>query len=150
MFKQCTRSFFTAVLLVVLAGSSALAATSIRPATARAQLSSSALARTARRARRKPGTVIHQRKSHKAVAASTVLLGDDVVESQSDFLAAGRAEAFELRAETSGLARAVHVYIGSGNAASTVLVGLYTNSGGHAGARLRAAIGAGRRPGGRG
>jgi hypothetical protein len=141
MITRCARSFFTAVtLLAVLAGSSALAANSIRHATTRAQLSTGAMATAARRIHRKPGVVVHQRRSrNKAVAASTVLLGDAVVESQSDFLAAGRAEAFELRAEASGLARAVHVYIGGGNAASTVIVGLYSNAGGHAGARLRAA-----------
>jgi hypothetical protein len=140
VLKQLARSFVTALtLLVAFAGSSALAVASIRPATTRAHGSAGGVARAARRVHHKPGVQIHQRGRNTAVAASTVLLGDDAVESQADFLAAGRAEAFELRAETSGLARAVHLYIGAGSAASTVLVGLYTNSGGHAGARLRAA-----------
>jgi hypothetical protein len=140
MFTRCARSLFTTVtLLVVLAGSSALAASSMRRATTRAQTSASDVARIARRIHRKPGVAVRQGRSrNKAVTASTVLLGDAVVESQADFLAAGRAEAFELRAETSGLARAVHLYIGANNAATTVLVGIYGNLDGHAGTRLRA------------
>ena len=64
----------------------------------------------------------------RAVASSTVLLGDSAVESQYDSLVAGEAEAFRLQAGASGLAGLVHVYISSGNAAKTVIVGLYSNS----------------------
>jgi hypothetical protein len=140
MLKQLTRSFVAAVaLFVVFAGSSALGARSTRPATRRARAYASHTGRAARRIHQKPGVVVHHRTSRKAAAASSVLLGDDIVESQSDFLAAGRAEAFSLRAGASGVARTVHVYIGAANAATTLIVGLYSDVDGHAGARLRTA-----------
>ncbi len=140
MLKQLTRSFVAAVaLFVVFAGSSALGARSTRPATRRAWAYASHTGKAARRTHQKPGVVVHRKTSRKAAAASSVLLGDDVVESQSDFLAAGRAEAFSLRAGASGIARTVHVYIGAANAATTVIVGLYSDVDGHAGARLRTA-----------
>ncbi len=68
--------------------------------------------------------------------ATAVLLGDTAVEWQHDLLAAGQAEAFRVRAGTSGLTGAVHVYIGVRNEARTLIAGLYTSAEGHPGTLL--------------
>jgi hypothetical protein len=141
MLKLIARCLFgTVTLFVVFAGSSALAANVIRPATGRAVLPASHARKLARSIHDKRGAIVHSGGSHdQAVAASTVLLGEDAVEPQSDFLAAGRAEAFSLQAGASGVARTVHIYIDTANAAQTLVVGLYTNVNGHPGVRLRTA-----------
>ena len=68
--------------------------------------------------------------------SATVLLGDNWVEPQYDSLHPGQAEAFDLRAAATGVARLAHVYLGVANAASTVVVGLYSNAYGHPGVLL--------------
>ncbi|HYM55885.1 MAG TPA: choice-of-anchor R domain-containing protein, partial [Solirubrobacteraceae bacterium] len=81
--------------------------------------------------------MVHHAGPRRAdVASATVLLGESTVESQYDSLAAGQAEAFRLQAGASGPAQLAHVYIGSSNAATTVIVGLYSNANGHPGSLL--------------
>ena len=63
-------------------------------------------------------------------ATQPALLGDTAVELHRGSLVAGQAEAFSLQAGATGVASKVHVYIGSANAASTVIVGLYRNGNG--------------------
>jgi len=155
MVKQLTRTFVTAAaLLSLFATSSAFGAHGTPPARTLAALHASHPRKAARRrtrhkpraavhrarhrrgtayrVRHKPGTVVHSARSHQPDVWSTnVLLGDREVESQSDSLAAGQAEAFRLHASASGLARLVHLYISSANTAGTVIVGLYSDAYGH-------------------
>jgi hypothetical protein len=103
--------------------------------------------RTAGRGARKHhhGAGRHSRHLHGRVlrradiaASSTLLLGDSAVESGSDQLVAGQAEAFRLTASATGLTGAVHLYISIGNAATTLLAGIYTNAGKRPGSLLSA------------
>jgi len=65
-----------------------------------------------------------------------ILLGENVVLSQQDYLRSGQAEAFSLYATASGVAGAIHLYIDSHNRARTVVVGLYSNTGNRPGSLL--------------
>ncbi len=56
--------------------------------------------------------------------------------SAYDSLIPGQAEAFRLQAGTTGVAGLAHVYISGKNAASTVIVGLYSDAHGHPGSLL--------------
>jgi hypothetical protein len=76
-----------------------------------------------------------------ATITSGALLGDEAIESSRDFLSAGQAEAFSLVARASGAAGAVHLYIDSHNRARTIVVGLYSNAGGHPGLLLSSGSG---------
>jgi hypothetical protein len=58
------------------------------------------------------------------------------VESHSDSVNAGQAEAFRVQANASAVTGIAHVYIDTRNGARTLFVGLYTNAGGHPGALL--------------
>jgi hypothetical protein len=57
-----------------------------------------------------------------------VLLGDATIESQRDALIPGRPEAFRLRAHASGQIATVQLYIDARSTATTVVIGLYTDS----------------------
>lgn len=86
---------------------------------------------------RKHPTVLHPPISHRAsVLVPTLLLGDSALESQSDWLRPGQAEAFRLVASTTGLTGAVHIYIDKGNAAVTLVVGVYASAGNRLGSLL--------------
>ena len=52
------------------------------------------------------------------------------VESQRDSLPAGEGEAFRLSASLTGLADVAHLYISANSTAKTVVMGIYSNSGG--------------------
>jgi hypothetical protein len=69
-------------------------------------------------------------------SAMTVLLGYEAVEPLRNHLHAGQAEAFRMRARTSGITGAVHMFIDSGNAARAVAVGIYSDAGGRPGSLL--------------
>ena len=71
-----------------------------------------------------------------------VLLGENTVLSQQDYLSAGQAEAFSLRAMASGVTGAIHLYIDLHNRARTVIVGLYSNAGSRPGSLLSTGSGA--------
>jgi len=94
--------------------------------------------------RHKPGSdgsgavAVRQAVTDTASAALTTstLLGDEAVESQRDYLSAGQAEAFRFQARATGDPGTMHVYIDSHNRASTIVVGVYANAGGHPGALL--------------
>jgi hypothetical protein len=58
-----------------------------------------------------------------------VLVGDPVIEIGGDSDSAGRAEAFQYIAGATGTARNAVVYVDSANTATTVTLGLFTNSG---------------------
>ena len=74
--------------------------------------------------------------SPAATAAEAPLVGSATVESNADSSSAGTSEAFNQIATASGTAEAAHLYIGSGNGAKTVVVGIYSNSGAHPGTLL--------------
>jgi hypothetical protein len=63
-----------------------------------------------------------------ALTPATMLLGDNAVQSRQAYLSAERSAAFRFRAEAGGTAGAARVYVGSANAASLVIVGLYSNA----------------------
>jgi hypothetical protein len=58
----------------------------------------------------------------------SLLLGDRSVEPNGDSVVAGRSEAFALRAERFGKARAAVVYVTSSSRARRVIVALYSNA----------------------
>jgi hypothetical protein len=66
----------------------------------------------------------------------TVLLGDQAVEPKIDGNAGGSAEAFSTVATTTGSVKQLTFYVDSTSAASSVIVGLYTDNGGHPGTLL--------------
>ncbi len=138
MFERIARSFFAAfVLLLVLAQSPALGAYRAHFATTGVGHRVSHRHKAARRMRHKTGAVVHGfRTGGEPVGSATVLLGNDAVESQYDSLPAGRAEAFRFHASASGVASLAHIYMSAGNAASAVVVGLYTDVDGHPGSSL--------------
>src|SRR5271169_702340 len=93
--------------------------------------------KAARRRRGQPGAVVRRARPPGAdITSAAVLLGDSSVESQHDSLRAGEAEAFGLQAGATGLARLAHVYVSPTNAASTVIVGIYSSVPGHPGSLL--------------
>jgi hypothetical protein len=68
--------------------------------------------------------------------APTPLAGNNTVESNQDSNTAGKAEAFQYTATTSGTANGVQVYLNGTNQASQVVVGLYTDNNGKPGTLL--------------
>jgi hypothetical protein len=148
MFRRFMHSLLTALaLLLACVPSSTLGAS---PSTARADGGASHRPRAVGRVHRhKRGAVVHGSRSPATAIGSTttMLLGDNAAEPQYDLLAAGRAEAFRLRAGASGLVGFAHLYISGANAASTVVVGLYTNAGGDPGTLLSAGSVAASSPG---
>ena len=93
--------------------------------------------KTRRRRHHKPGAAVRGGGPRVAdIMSAAVLLGDNWVEPQSDALHSGEAEAFDLRAGATGVARLAHVYLGVANTASTVVVGLYSSAYGHPGVLL--------------
>ena len=141
MLKQLTRSLsLTPVLAVLaLAPSSALAAQHTHAARGHARTTAGER-RIARARARRERVAAEDRAVTPATSAepATTLLGERTVESRYDALPAGQAAAFRLRAAASGLTRTVHVYVGTANAASTLLVGLYTDANGHPSSLLSA------------
>ncbi|HTD57622.1 MAG TPA: hypothetical protein VK672_01895, partial [Solirubrobacteraceae bacterium] len=75
--------------------------------------------------------------TNTASVSPGALLGESIVESHSDYVTAGEAEAFREVAGSSGVAGIAHVYIGSHNSARTLFVGLYSSTtAGHPGSLL--------------
>ena len=67
---------------------------------------------------------------------TTFLLGDQVVEPKGDFNAAGLAEGFQATSGNTGTATSLSVYVDTNSTATTLIAGLYTDSGGHPGLLL--------------
>jgi outer membrane protein assembly factor BamB len=65
-----------------------------------------------------------------------VLLGDQTIESNVDSNGAGQAEAFRATAVSSGTVVQLNIYIDGVSAATSLLVGIYGDSGGHPGSLL--------------
>ncbi len=157
MLKRFTCSVYaTAAVLILLAGSSALAASAVRSAKARAanghghrsKHGRKAHRKTRGRSRPKTGTAVHQTASPSADGTSgTVLLGDSAIENQSDSLVAGQAEAFRLQAHATQRSVLAHVYMGAGNSAHLVIVGVYSSSGQQPGSLLSVGSASVSRPG---
>lgn len=62
--------------------------------------------------------------------SSTVLLGNTAIEPWGYSISAGSSEAFKVKAVGSGSVGAFHIYLGEMNKATSVELGLYTNSNG--------------------
>ena len=69
-------------------------------------------------------------------AASALLLGADTVQGLADTNPAGMAETFKYVATASGSARTLNFYVDSASAATTLEVGVYSDSGGRPGTLL--------------
>jgi hypothetical protein len=129
--------YISTLILVLLGGASALGADAFQQPVGRAAKHGKQRHRRHRaHLGHKPGAVIHRSRFRSTAHATSVLLGNTVVELQHDFLPAGQAEAFQLTAPSSGLAGAVHVYISSGSAAGTLIAGLYSADSGRPGTLL--------------
>jgi|GEM_PF-1852149 hypothetical protein len=73
-----------------------------------------------------------------ATARAAVLLGGTALEPGHPRIAAGRLEAFRLRARASGVADSVRIFIDAGSSAQSFAVGIYANHAGSPGRRLAA------------
>ncbi|MGZ6793084.1 MAG: hypothetical protein ACXVFV_09030, partial [Mycobacteriales bacterium] len=71
-----------------------------------------------------------------AAPAPQTLVGDSTVQSTPDSNAAGTAETFKATASASGTTTKMSVYVATGNTASTLVVGIYSNANGHPGRLL--------------
>ncbi|HWX44650.1 MAG TPA: hypothetical protein VNY52_04930, partial [Solirubrobacteraceae bacterium] len=142
MLKLFSRSALIANALLLAAGiSSALGAPNLHHGTNRAGHRRATHHHTRRRhhrghnSRRGPNNTSAIVRA-AATTTSVALLGDEAVESLRDNLSTGQAEAFPFQARAAGTAGTAHVYIDSGNAATTLFVGLYTNAGSQPGSLL--------------
>ena len=70
------------------------------------------------------------------MAHAATLVGSAVVEAGADSNAAGTAEAFLATVSTPGTVAQLSVYLNTGSKASRVVVGLYSDAGGHPGTLL--------------
>jgi hypothetical protein len=61
------------------------------------------------------------------------LLGEGTILGYTDFNAAGTAEAFQVTASAPGILRTMHLYLDATSTASSVLVAIYSDLGGHPG-----------------
>jgi hypothetical protein len=66
----------------------------------------------------------------------TYLFGDQTIEAGNDSNGAGVAEAFTTTSATTGTVRRLSVYVATGNAATSLVAGLYSDAGGHPGTLL--------------
>jgi len=74
-----------------------------------------------------------------AAEASGMLVGSSAVQASGDTESAGSAEAFEYTASTTGTVHSLSLYVNTGNTASTIMVGLYSNVSGAPGTLLSSA-----------
>jgi hypothetical protein len=58
-----------------------------------------------------------------------VLIGHETAETQTDSLAAGKADSWKFTALTSGMVRKIYLYVDTGNASDSILLGLYADGG---------------------
>jgi hypothetical protein len=71
--------------------------------------------------------------------SASVLIGSTAVQPYGDSNSAGSAEAFRYTASGAGTVRSLALYVNSGNSATVVDVGLYSDVAGHAGTLLASA-----------
>jgi hypothetical protein len=69
-------------------------------------------------------------------AAIKVLLGDQAIETKTDYNDAGLAEASQTTAIASGTLTKLSVYVDGGNLSTQILVGVYSDNAGHPGTLL--------------
>lgn len=146
MLKLFTRTLLAAsLLLLAFAVPSALAANHSHSATSHAARHRGAHRGTAAgkahhgkagKARRASKTVRLVALQGSTTPSVTPLLGDTALESQSDSVNAGEAEAFRVQANTSALTGVAHIYMDARNSARTLFVGLYSGAGAHPGLLL--------------
>jgi hypothetical protein len=66
----------------------------------------------------------------------TVMVGNTGIETQRDSNVSGRAEAFLTTAAASGTMTSLRIYLDSASTASSVVLGIYSDDGGHPGSLL--------------
>jgi outer membrane protein assembly factor BamB len=64
------------------------------------------------------------------------LLGNSAIEAQHDFVASGRAEAFQVTASAAGTLANLSVYVDASTTSGKLVVGLYSDNAGHPGTLL--------------
>src|SRR5690242_4307790 len=77
-----------------------------------------------------PGVAVAHDRDSAAAGSDSVLLGVTTVRGVRDSKSAGIAEAFPYAASVSGTITDAHVYVTSGSAATSLIVGVYNNYGG--------------------
>ena len=75
-------------------------------------------------------------KPTQVLAQSSVLLGEQTVETTADSNDAGSAEAFQITAAASSTLGSLTLYVDTPSSARQLVIGLYANSGGNPGALL--------------
>jgi hypothetical protein len=68
--------------------------------------------------------------------ATTILLGNAVIQATTDSSAPGQSESFPFTAVGSGTATVAHLYVDQGNTAATIVLGVYADGAGRPGALL--------------
>jgi hypothetical protein len=81
-------------------------------------------------------TAVNVTVQNTAPPPLTYLFGDQAIEAATDSNVAGIAEAFQTMSATTGTVRKVTVYVAAGSAATTLVAGVYSDSGGHPGTLL--------------
>jgi hypothetical protein len=103
------------------------------PSAVGARVSRSATPRAGHQRKRNHGK--HNRRKHRlssraAANSSTILLGNEALESNRNSLIGGQAEAFPFQARAAGIVGPAYVYVDTGNTAAILLVGIYSNGAG--------------------
>ena len=93
---------------------------------------------SARRSKPKKGDSNVAVASAASDASTTVLFGDQSIESDRGWNSSGRAQAFPFTNSSTGSATSVNVYVRDHNRATTLIAGLYSSKNGHAGALVAA------------
>jgi outer membrane protein assembly factor BamB len=91
---------------------------------------------TASGAMQSPQTVTATFNISSGSTGPTVLMGDQTVESQLDSNPAGIAEAFQSTAVASGTADSISFYVAPTSSATQMVIGVYSDKGGHPGTLL--------------
>jgi hypothetical protein len=103
------------------------------PSAVGARVSRGATPRAGHQRKRNHGK--HNRRKHRlfsraAANSSTILLGNEALESNRNSLVGGQAEAFPFQVRAAGIVGPAYVYVDTGNTAATLLVGIYSNGAG--------------------
>jgi hypothetical protein len=64
------------------------------------------------------------------------LLGEETIFGHTDFNPAGTAEAFQVMASAAGTLTAAHLYVDETSTATSIMLAIYSDAGGHPGSRL--------------
>ena len=83
-----------------------------------------------------PSSTVTVTVQNAAPPPTTFLVGDQTVETKSDYNSAGLAEAFQSTATTTGTMTKISVYVDAASTATTLTAGLYADNNGNPGTLL--------------